>query len=417
MASSMPSLRTVAKLALGGAQVLLGSGSRVLGGPSMTCSSPQLSCHNTTAVTDLCCFNSPGGQMLQTQFWDTHPTVGPVDSWTLHGLWPDHCDGNYDKCCDRSRFYNNITSILQHFGKTELLSYMSTYWKPYQGSDETFWKHEWDKHGTCINTMKPECYADHVPTQEVADYFQKAVDLFKELPSYQWLAEADIVPSTTATYSADAIQAALSAKHGHPVTIICKSSALKEIWYHYGVRGSVQTGEFVATEPDGMKSECPSDGVRYLPKNPSHTPTGGATLTTATRTTSTAPTATGQPFQGRGYLNVIVQDDANTKNGCIISKGTWYTMGTCATFTGTASADGQGFTLKSSKGLCAVGADGAFECASTVSTGTVFNATGSHLKGADGVNWFAKAVPSKTVQATVYAEPEDVKIRIEWQGM
>lgn len=89
MATSMPSLRNVAKLALGGAQVLLSSGSRVLGGPSMSCSNPQLSCHNTTAVTDFCCFNSPGGQMLQTQFWDAHPTTGPVDSWTIHGLWWD----------------------------------------------------------------------------------------------------------------------------------------------------------------------------------------------------------------------------------------------------------------------------------------------------------------------------------------
>jgi ribonuclease T2 len=25
--------------------------------------------------------------MLQTQFWDADPAVGPVDSWTIHGLW------------------------------------------------------------------------------------------------------------------------------------------------------------------------------------------------------------------------------------------------------------------------------------------------------------------------------------------
>jgi hypothetical protein len=33
------------------------------------------------------CFNYPGGQLLQTQFWDTAPATGPVDSWTVHGLW------------------------------------------------------------------------------------------------------------------------------------------------------------------------------------------------------------------------------------------------------------------------------------------------------------------------------------------
>lgn len=56
------------------------------GGTSASCPNAQLSCHNTTAV-DTCCLNHPGGLMLQTQFWDTHPPVGPSDSWTIHGLW------------------------------------------------------------------------------------------------------------------------------------------------------------------------------------------------------------------------------------------------------------------------------------------------------------------------------------------
>jgi hypothetical protein len=89
MASTVPSLRTLSRYALGGAQLLLGCGSRtVLGGTPKTCSGTlQLSCHNTTAVQDLCCFNAPGGQLLQTQFWDTNPATGPDDSWTIHGLW------------------------------------------------------------------------------------------------------------------------------------------------------------------------------------------------------------------------------------------------------------------------------------------------------------------------------------------
>lgn len=48
----------------------------VLAGTPKACSNPQLSCQNTTAVADLCCFNAPGGQMLQTQFWDTSPSTG-----------------------------------------------------------------------------------------------------------------------------------------------------------------------------------------------------------------------------------------------------------------------------------------------------------------------------------------------------
>lgn len=37
--------------------------------------SGDTSCHNTTAVKDTCCFESPGGLLLQTQFWDTDPAV------------------------------------------------------------------------------------------------------------------------------------------------------------------------------------------------------------------------------------------------------------------------------------------------------------------------------------------------------
>src|SRR5271155_6185537 len=54
---------------------------------SSSCPNAQLSCHNTSAVADTCCFNYPGGQFLQTQFWDTSPAIGPKDSWTIHGLW------------------------------------------------------------------------------------------------------------------------------------------------------------------------------------------------------------------------------------------------------------------------------------------------------------------------------------------
>jgi hypothetical protein len=41
-----------------------------------SCLNAQLSCHNTTAVADTCCFNTPGGELLVTQFWDTNPSTG-----------------------------------------------------------------------------------------------------------------------------------------------------------------------------------------------------------------------------------------------------------------------------------------------------------------------------------------------------
>ena len=55
--------------------------------PAQCPSDLPLSCQNTTAVQDTCCFNAPGGQVLLTQFWDTNPSTGKADAWTIHGLW------------------------------------------------------------------------------------------------------------------------------------------------------------------------------------------------------------------------------------------------------------------------------------------------------------------------------------------
>lgn len=70
-------------------------------------------------------------------------------------------------------------------GRSDLLDYMSEYWKDFRGDDANLWEHEWNKHGTCISTLETKCYSDYVPQEEVVDYFDKAVDLFKRLPSYK----------------------------------------------------------------------------------------------------------------------------------------------------------------------------------------------------------------------------------------
>lgn len=98
---------------------------------------------------------------------------------------PDNCDGTYEQFCDTSREYTDIRGILTSAGKTSLLSYMDTYWKDYQGNDESLWEHEWEKHGTCINTLTPSCYTGYTSKEEAVDYFEIAMNLFKTLDTYQ----------------------------------------------------------------------------------------------------------------------------------------------------------------------------------------------------------------------------------------
>jgi len=416
--NTMPSLRSLSKYAISA----FGASQSVLAGPtnmnmrslaldtfSSSCPSPELSCHNTTAQANLCCFNSPGGALLQTQFWDTSPPTGPDDSWTVHGLWPDNCDGTYEANCDPKRAYTNITEILQAAGADDTLSYMQKYWKDYNGNDESFWEHEWSKHGTCISTLDPTCYPDYQPTQEVPIFFNRTVSLFQSLPSYTFLSDAGIVPSTSQTYTSADIQAALSKNHdGMEVYLGCSSGALNEIWYFFNVRGTLQDGTFEPSAPLA-KSKCPATGVKYLPKGASNpAPTGTATHTTS----GPAPTSTSGPFSGKGYLNVRT---SGATKGCLISSGKWYVSGTCATYTATAADDADSFTLKSSKGDCGL-VDGAFACGSGVEQG-VFGADGGQLLVDGGANFTADGVPSGTKQVSVYADDSHtVVLDLQWQG-
>ncbi|OQO05152.1 hypothetical protein B0A48_08172 [Cryoendolithus antarcticus] len=413
IADKMPSVRSLSSFALSafglGQSVLAGTSpnrlSQLSTRASATCNNPQLSCHNTTVQTNLCCFNAPGGSLLQTQFWDSSPPTGPSNSWTVHGLWPDNCDGTYEANCDDTRAYTNITAILKA-ASPDTLSYMQTYWKDYQGNDESFWEHEWAKHGTCISTLDPDCYTNYQPTEEAVDFFERTVSLFKSLPSYDWLAAAGITPSSTTTYTSAQIQSALTQAHGgHSVYLGCSSGALNELWYFFNTMGSVQSGTFQAAD-SLTKSTCPATGIKYLPKGTSSTPT-------STRASTSSPTSTaapGTPFSGKGYLNVVT---SGTQKGCLISAGTWYTSGTCATFTATAS--GSTFSLSSSKGTCGI-VSGKFTCGSGV-TAAQFTASGKALVY-QGSGFSTDSTASGSTQVTVYTGTgHSVGIEIDWQAL
>ncbi|KAJ5333076.1 Ribonuclease T2 [Penicillium brevicompactum] len=219
----------------------------------------------SSSTTPTCCFNYPGGALLQTQFWDTSPSTGPSTSWTIHGLWPDNCDGTYESSCDSTRAYTNITDILQAQGKDDLLDYMDEYWVDIDGDNESFWAHEWGKHGTCINTIDPDCYQGYTAQEEVGDFFEKVVDLFKGLDTYQALADAGITPSTSKTYTLSEIQSALTSLHGASVYLGCSSGKLNQVWYFYNVQGNAIDGSYKAVKTL-TTSGCPKTGIKYVPK-------------------------------------------------------------------------------------------------------------------------------------------------------
>jgi ribonuclease T2 len=188
------------------------------------------SCKNTTIVSNLCCFESPGGLLLQTQFWDTNPPAGPSDSFTIHGLWPDQCDGTFSESCDPSRAYTDIGGLLVSNGASETLNFMDQFWVDINGQNEQFWESEWAKRGTCMSTLETSCFPSGSPNGiEAVAYFQTVVKVFQSRPTYTYLANAGITPDSTKTYSLSTLTSALEAQSGFTPALDCTSGSLSAV--------------------------------------------------------------------------------------------------------------------------------------------------------------------------------------------
>ncbi|CAO3679232.1 unnamed protein product [Rhizopus stolonifer] len=211
--------------------VLLGLVASVI---AQTCSSNLLSCHWSGKV-DSCCSPKYGLVVLNLQ-WS--PGYGPSDEFTIHGLWPDTCEGRYAprNGCDRSRITNSIGSILRSSNGT-LYNRMNTFWPSNKGNNNIFWSHEWNKHGTCVSTLRPSCYgSSYVKYQEIIDYFNKVVDLRDQYDVYGALSLNGVLPGNTYNVNTflDAIQSYLGAR---PMLHCDRSGTLTDVALYFYVKG------------------------------------------------------------------------------------------------------------------------------------------------------------------------------------
>jgi len=405
---------------------------------NQACTSPQLSCPSKLpSPINTCCLNYPSGHFLQTQFWDTSPSIGPEDSWTIHGLWPDLCTGGFDQFCDNRRSHEDIRGILEASGADDLLDYMSTYWLANDGNDERLWAHEWNKHGTCISTLESSCYssADH-PNTDVLDYFSHTTALFGVLDTYSALATMNILPSRRQTWSLEELQTPLEYLHGLPVTLRCNHRGeLDEVWYHFSVLGSLRNASgssqspFVPAAPDGQVSNCPSKGIKYLPKSGKAAPprpTFTSSIPRTSSTTSAVPTSTASPFSGRGNLRVYHDGQSQ---GCLIRAGVWYTSGGCATYLAKADVvdtkKQQLFTLSSSYAPCSVDTEtSAFHCAKDLGIQSIFSSAVDDrnlLAYQNRTSFYADQVPGRFQKVSIYTknddEEHDVQLEIRWEDI
>ncbi|KAF7978686.1 hypothetical protein HWV62_44939 [Athelia sp. TMB] len=191
-----------------------------------------------------CCFEAPGGLLLQTQFWDTDPSVSAFLRLLENGdlIIP------YSENCDSSRDYTSISTLLSDHGASSTLSYMQKYWLNDDGTSEELWEHEWATHGTCYSTLEPSCFGDnYYKGEEAVAFYETVVKLFKTLPTYEWLAASGITPSDSKTYKWSAVEAALLKNgNGMKPAVTCSSGKISAISWYFNVKGSLVDGDFVA---------------------------------------------------------------------------------------------------------------------------------------------------------------------------
>jgi len=274
-------------------------------------SKPELSCSAAaqSGLVDSCEVETFGGLVLSTQFWDTYTgleSMGqllPEGSFTLHGLWPDFCNGSYTQYCDLNRQYDphpspntttgtaagtpvppyngpTVDTFLTALGKPgrTMLEWMNNFWIAQNQPNTELWAHEFSKHATCFSTIAPSCFSakDLKEHNDVLTYSSVAARYFKKLPTYDWLAAKSIKPSNSTSYTLSDIQSTLAAKHGGKPYIGCSGprynetaagkgsldngrTVLTEVWYYYHVYGPVQAGKGKPVGADingGSTSSC-----------------------------------------------------------------------------------------------------------------------------------------------------------------
>ncbi|TFK77339.1 ribonuclease T2 [Pluteus cervinus] len=250
------------------------------------------SCEATEAIANTCCITTPGGLILQTQFWSTWTGLEkkgqklPKDSWTIHGLWPDNCNGSFEQYCDASRQFDphpspaklpngtvitpykgpSVDTLIKAFGRNDLLHFMDNYWINQGGPNSDLWAHEFSKHGTCMSTFDLACFGSpYRKHEEIMNYYDSVIRAFHQYPTFDMLAAFGIVPSNKTAYNLADIQSALKTQTGATPYLGCSNNgtALSEVWYFNHVLGTPQYGHFKPVESTSASSCSTTSPIWY----------------------------------------------------------------------------------------------------------------------------------------------------------
>jgi len=194
------------------------------------------------------------------------PTGAKTDDFTLHGLWPSRtgADVNSYPCtCTNETFSESKVS--------SVLSEMQAHWPSYTGDDDTFWDHEWSKHGTCCD--KTSGLSDQ------ASFFSATLGLRDKAGLLAALTKANIKPDGSSYAYADMANAIKAAVGAAPLLGCKTGNTLSEIGLCISTTSQQvqECDESVQTQQGDEVSDCDKTAkvVFAKPGGPSPAPSPG----------------------------------------------------------------------------------------------------------------------------------------------
>jgi len=144
--------------------------------------------------------------------------------WTVHGIWPNSKDGS------QGPFFCNSTWVFDPNGVKPIRQDLLREWPNVHGNDteDSLWKHEWEKHGTCA------ALDEHFSSEML--YFNQGIQWANKYQLSDYLSKSNIIPSLISQYNASVISQIIANEIGAIPMIGCESDRETGLTYLAEIR-------------------------------------------------------------------------------------------------------------------------------------------------------------------------------------
>jgi ribonuclease T2 len=187
------------------------------------------------------------------------PQKEPVESWFLHGLWPNFKNGSWPSFCNPAEPYNR-TKI------ADLIPQLEYYWPAVlQDTEDEFWGHEWEKHGTC---SWPVLVSEH-------EYFLTTLKYRQSLNLTEIMQKAGVSPADTPYFTAEQFANRFGKTFGYMPDLRCNTASdgttqLHELWLCIDPNGQFMDCPLESHTHGAQYSQCGTGSIHFPVYKPSN---------------------------------------------------------------------------------------------------------------------------------------------------